>query len=73
MPLIPISQHPHNLDPSACVVSIDHATRSFVARVQAGFVAIVGGTGCALAETFTTKAAAINAIAAHFAGARAAA
>lgn len=73
MPLIPISQHPHNLDPSACIVSIDHASHSFVAQVRAGFVAIVGGTGCALAETFTTKAAAINAIATHLTGARAAA
>lgn len=62
MKLIPIAEHPHNLDPSACIVCIDHPTGDFIARVRAGFVAIVGGTGCALADTFQTKEAAINAI-----------
>lgn len=71
--LIPTRNHPHNLDPTACVVSIDHETHSFVARVRAGFVAIVGGTGCALADTYSTKAGAINALREHHTGGKIAA
>jgi hypothetical protein len=41
MKLLPINDHPSNLDPEACLVAEDRIGRWSIYRVKTGFVAIV--------------------------------
>lgn len=59
---IPTRHHQHNADPTATCVWFDPLTADTVFRVRAGYVAIIGRSGMAFAETFETKAEAINAL-----------